>query len=377
MIPRKVLEGLKPYAPGRSIAGGIKLSSNENPLGSSPLALEAMRQALSEAGFADSAGVDRAPNRYPDGGMHDLKERLAEYWGADTSMFLVGNGSDEVLVMLAGAFIDPGCNAITARHTFSEYTFATTIFGGQMRYAEMTAGGFDLRATAALVDSQTRIIYLCNPNNPTATAFSHDELVSFVEGIPADVAVVVDEAYGEFADGSAFPRTLELIRHFPNLIRLRTFSKIYGLAGLRVGYATANSRIIATASKLRQPFNVGTIAQRAATAALNDTRFVKRSIENNIAGRRRICERLDELQISYYPSQANYVCAHLPDGERPGAAQVIQELLKRGIVVRSLGSFGLPDHVRISVGTPEEVAALCEALGETMIPATPGAGPGG
>ncbi|MEE8440794.1 MAG: histidinol-phosphate transaminase [Spirochaetia bacterium] len=347
MKPRSALNKLEPYIPGKTISGGIKLSSNENPLGSSPRALEAIRDAS-------------ALNRYPDGGMHRLKERLAQYWGADPQMFVVGNGSDEIMVMIAGTFMEPGLNAVTALHTFSQYTFATTIFGGQMRYADMPEGRFDLPAIRELTDRDTRLVYLCNPNNPTATAFTHDDLQTFLRRVPEHVVVVVDEAYGEFADASEYPRTMELIARFPNLIRLRTFSKIYGLAGLRIGYGTAQSDLIRVVSRLRQPFNVGTIAQEAAAAALDDREFVERSIANTLAGRDRICNALDQLGIDYYRSHANFVCADFGSNART----VVQQLADRRITVRPLDSFGLPDHIRISVGTPEEVAAVCEALAE-------------
>jgi len=359
MKPRDALRELEPYIPGKAITGGIKLSSNENPLGSSPRALAAIRDAIG-AGTADL-------NRYPDGGMGRLKGRLAQFWNADPEMFIVGNGSDEILVMIAGAFMEPGLNAVTARHTFSQYTFATTIFGGQMRYAEMPDGAFDLPAIGKLIDADTRLVYLCNPNNPTATAFTHDALASFLHAVPDHVVVVIDEAYGEFAEAATFPRTVELIAAFPNLIRLRTFSKIYGLAGLRIGYGAAQEGLITLVSKLRQPFNMGTIAQNAAEAALNDREFVDRSIKNNVAGRARICDTLDRLGVGYYPSQANFVCTHFPAkaGGRSRADEVVRRLADRRIAVRPLGSFGLPDHIRISVGTPDEVTAVCDALNET------------
>ena len=359
MKPRDALGGLQPYIPGKAIPDGIKLSSNENPLGSSPRALAAIRGALGTSGTAGTAAL----NRYPDGGMHRLKERLARAWDADPGMFVVGNGSDEILVMIAGAFMEPGLNAVTARHTFSQYAFATIIFGGQMRYADMPDGAFDLPAIRDLIDEDTRLVFLCNPNNPTATAFTHDVLETFLRGVPEHVVVVIDEAYAEFADSSDFPRTMELVTQYPNLIRLRTFSKIYGLAGLRIGYGTAQPELIQLISKLRQPFNLGTIAQEAAAAALDDREFVARSISNNLAGRSRICSALDRLNIDCYPSSANFICAHIG----PRADDVVRQLADRRIAVRPLASFGLPEHIRISVGTPEEVTAVCEALAEAIV----------
>lgn len=350
MKTRPVLEQLEPYVPGKSVAGGIKLSSNENPLGASPRAMEALKRAITD-GQAEL-------NRYPDGSIHSLKQRLARFWNVDEEMILVGNGSDEIMVMIAGAFVEPGTNAVTARNTFSQYTFAGTVFGARMRYADMAEGHLDLPAIAGLVDDETRVVFLCNPNNPTATAFTHDQLVQFLGEVPEDLLVVVDEAYGEFADPDTFPRTLELIRTHANIVRLRTFSKIYGLAALRVGYATGQPEVIGAISRLRQPFNVGTLAQLAAEAALDDVDFVQRSIENNRAGRAALCRTLDKLGIAYFPSEANFVCAHLG----PTALEVVRDLAAAGVSVRPLSSFGLPEHIRISVGTPSEVDTACKAL---------------
>lgn len=352
--PRAILEHLHPYIAGTSAPGGIKLSSNENPFGPSPAAVEAISRSL-----AGAASL----NRYPDGTTAELRERLAEFWDIKPDMVAVGNGSDELLVMIAGAFIAPGSNAVTARHTFSQYTFATTIFGGTMRYAEMRDGAFDLDAIIDLMDCDTRLVFLCNPNNPTGTAFAHTSLASFLERVAGRAIVVVDEAYAEFADQNDFPGTIALIGTYPNLVRLRTFSKVYGLAGLRVGYATAQDSLIGHVTKLRQPFNVGTLAQRAAVAALGDGEFVRRSVENNTNGRARIGATLDQLGVPYYPSQANFVCAHFGNRVAPDVARRLEDA---GIFVRPLGSFGLPGDLRISVGTPDEVDAVCAALDRAL-----------
>lgn len=349
MKPRSILSALEPYVPGRSIDGGIKLSSNENPLGTSPAALAAIQNA-------------RDLNRYPDGGIRDLRAALAAYWKISPEMILVGNGSDELMVMIAGAFIEPGRNAITARHTFSQYTFATAIFGGQMRYAEMPDGRYDLPEIARQVDDDTRLIFICNPNNPTATMNTHRELAALLRGVPESVVVVVDEAYGEFADSPEYPRTLELLEHHPNLVRLRTFSKIYGLAALRIGYATASPELIRLAGSLRQPFNVGTIAQKAATAALADSAFVDRTKTAISAGRAQLCAALDRMYVPYFPPAANFVCGHFG----PNAASVVRTLAERGIAVRPLNSFGMPEHIRMSVGTEEETSMLCNALADAL-----------
>ncbi len=347
MKTRAVLERIEPYTPGTRIPGGIKLASNENPFGPSPRAVEAVGGVLDDLHF------------YPDGGMHRLREALARRWGVSPDMVIAGNGSDEILVMVAGAVIEPGTNAITASHTFSQYTFSAQIFGAEVRLAAMRDGRFDLGAIADQIDGQTRIVFLCSPNNPTGTIVGARELIAFLERVPSHVLVVVDEAYGEYVTSTDYPDTVALVTGGANLIRLRTFSKIYGLAALRVGYGIARSDIIDAVSRLRQPFNVGTIAQVAANAALADEEFVERTLRNNEREKVRLYRFLDAHHLPYYPTEANFVCASFA---RPGAHFVDEALREQRITIRPLASFGMPDHMRISIGTPDEMDALYEAL---------------
>lgn len=350
MNKRAILDQLEPYVPGKRIAGGVKLASNENPFGPAPGAAAAYAESFSDV------------HRYPDGGMHALKQALAERHAIDQAQLVVGNGSDEIMVMIAGAFIEPGANAVTAAHTFSQYAFATQVFGGTIRYAQMREGTFDLEAIAQLIDEHTRVVWLCNPNNPTGTIFTHDELVRFLSGLDSQPVVVMDEAYAEFVEDRAYPSTLELLEGYPNLVRLRTFSKIFGLAALRVGYGVARPEMIEAVSTIRQPFNVGTPAQNAARAALEDTAHVEKTRANNRSERARLCRWLDDRGIGYYRSEANFVCAHFG----PRAKALTDALEQRGISVRPLGSFGLPESLRISVGTPQEMDALYEAFGPIL-----------
>ncbi len=347
MKTRAVLSQLRPYVPGKRIAGGIKLSSNENPLGPSPLATAAINDTLGDL------------HRYPDGGAGELRSAIAARWGVSQEMVVVGNGSDEILVMIAGALIEPGTNAVTAAHTFSQYSFATRIFGGEVRTAPMKEGRFDLDAIADQIDAATRIVFLCSPNNPTGTVVTAGELERFLARVPPDVLVVIDEAYGEYVTTADYPDTVSMIRDGAALVRLRTFSKIYGLAALRVGYGIARPQIIDAISSLRQPFNVGSAAQRAATVALGDHEFVARSLENNEREKTRLCSFLEERGVPFIATEANFVCARFGD---PEARDVARKLAERRIAVRPLASFGMDDHLRISLGTGQEMDALYEAL---------------
>ncbi|MFW5717749.1 MAG: histidinol-phosphate transaminase [Spirochaetota bacterium] len=356
MKTRAVLAKLDPYVPGKRIEGGIKLSSNENALGPAPRAREAIESLIHDV------------HRYPDGGMHDLRAALAKRWTVDADMVVAGNGSDEILMMIGAAFIEPGTNAVTAAHTFSQYTFATQVFGGEIRLATMQNGRFDPDAVLDQIDGHTRVVFLCNPNNPTGTIIPKAALEDLLARVPRDVLVVIDEAYGEYVDSDDYPDTLALLPEHPNLIRLRTFSKIYGLAAMRVGYGIARAELIESIMRVRPPFNVGTLSQAAATAALEDTEFVERSLENNRLEKARLCAFLDAHDIRYFPTEANFLCADF--SVTPGlpgiasAGHAVRELDRRRIAVRPLVSFGLPDHLRISIGTADEMDALYAALEE-------------
>jgi len=343
---RSVVGELEPYVAGRSVAGGIKLASNENPFGPSPNALRVIKDAAAQL------------HRYPDGSAASLRRALAESWNVDAATVILGNGSDEILVLLAAALVEPGRNCVTGATTFSQYAFATRIFGGEVRTVPMPDGRFDLGSMAERSNSDTRIIFLCNPNSPTGTIFSHDELVLFLDSVNPDTVVVVDEAYGEFVDDPAYPDTLQLLPTYPNLIRLRTFSKIYGLAGLRIGYGIGSSMLIDALSRVRQPFNVGSIAQAAALAALDDEIHYRRTLQNNVTGRERLYKIFGTRNIPYYESHANFVCAQL--GRR--TEEIVGKIEEKGVTIRPLASFGLPEHVRVTVGTREELDRFEEAL---------------
>ena len=336
--PRDALESLGRYHPGRESPHTVKLSSNENPLGSSPRALEAVHGALD--GLA----------RYPDGAAQRLRGALAERFGLGSEQVLVGNGSDELMMLAAAAFIDPGMNAVIGEHTFSQYEFVTRVFGGEVRVAAMPDGSFDLEAMRQRVDAHTRLLFLCNPNNPTGRYIPERELTGLLAHLPAYVLVVLDEAYAEYAEAADFPRAVALLERFPNLLVLRTYSKIYGLAGLRIGYGLARPEVIDALARVKQPFTVGNLAQAGALAALDDEEFVKRSLENNRSGKRYLYKELQRLGLAFYPTEANFLCVQLT-----GSAEIAFEVLQHhGVTVRTLGSFGMPHALRITIGTAEQ-----------------------
>jgi len=343
---RRCLNDIKPYIPGKLKEGAIKLSSNENPLGPSPLAVEQIKASAEKISL------------YPDGACIKLREKLAATHGLEREQIIIGNGSDEVLLFIAGTFIEDGDNAVTSESTFSEYTFSTKLFGGSMKYAPMVDGKYQLDKILELADDKTRIVFLCNPNNPTGTYFPQDKLDSFLGKVPDNVLVVIDEAYYEYAGARDYPRTVELLDRHKNLLILRTFSKIYGLAGLRTGYAMGNSEIIYNLNKSREPFNVNSIAQSAAMAAIDDDEFIKRSMSVNEEGKLFLYSEFDELGLEYYRTEANFIFFYI----KKDCMDAFQRLMDLGVTVRPMKSFGFDEAIRVTVGTMEQNRIFIEAL---------------
>jgi histidinol-phosphate aminotransferase len=350
---RKTVEHLEEYVPGKRRSGTVKLSSNENPLGPSPRALSAI---------AEWAG---ALNVYPDGFATELRSALAERIRTESGVdkiaaenIIVGNGSDEVLLITAGTFLNPGERAIIPEHTFSQYEFATRLYDGEPVFAPMRDGRILLDEMLALVDGKTRLVFVCNPNNPTGRYVDAEELRAFADRVPEDVLLVIDEAYYEFADADDFPNAVRIAAERENVLVLRTFSKLYGLASLRVGYGIGAAGLISSMHMVKPPFNAGLLAQKAATAALSDTEFVDQTLENNREQREILKGELDLLGMPQYPSQANFICT---DCGRD-AAEFAAELSEEGVSVRPLTSFGMPTWLRISVGTAEQNRLLVDAL---------------
>ncbi len=354
------------YQPGRPIADvarefGLdpaqidKLASNENPLGPSPKAVAAAAAALPTL------------NLYPDGGCLELTAKLAGRLGVGRDQLVFGNGSNEVLELAAHVFLGPGAEAVMGVYGFVVYKLATLLMGARAVEVPMPGFRHDLAAMRAAVTPRTRVVFLACPNNPTGTVDSEAELIAFARSLPDDVLFVLDQAYAEFQERA--PDLRPLIAEGRPVLCARTFSKIYGLAGLRVGYGCTRPDIAALLHRARAPFNLSSVAQAAAVAALDDAEFVRRSRENNAAGLRQLAAGFRALGLAHVPSEANFILVQVPDG-----AAVFQFLQRRGTIVRPFGN--LPDHVRITVGTPDQNERCLAGLRAYLAARTGGRGPG-
>jgi histidinol-phosphate aminotransferase len=348
------IESLVPYPPGKpieelerelGITGSIKLASNENPLGPSPAALSAVKGAL--------AGV----NRYPDGSCYYLRRALSRALGVGPDNLIFGNGSNEIIELLIRTFLRPGDEALMPEPSFAVYPLAAKAAGVTAVRAPLKDFRVDLDAMAALVRPRTRLVFIANPNNPTGTAVSAVEMKAFVDSMPEDVIVCVDEAYREFARGADFPRTIGYVLEGRPVVVLRTFSKIYGLAGLRIGYGIARPEMVSYLDRVRQPFNVNSLAQVAALAALGDDAHIERTRRNNSEGLDYLFGALRAMGLECVPTEANFFLVRVGDG-----AGVYDALLKKGVIVRPMAGYGLPEHIRVTVGLPEENRRFIESL---------------
>ncbi len=364
LIPAHIRE-IEPYRPGKPVEEverelgirAIKLASNENPLGPSPLAVEAAAREL------------RGANRYPDGGSYYLREKLAARYGVNQEQVFVGLGSSEIIDLTARALLRPGLEGLTAERSYPPYAISIAAGGGTLVTAPLRDSSYDLEAMAAHITSRTRVVYLANPNNPTGTYFNATAFETFLTHVREDVLVVVDEAYCDYVDDAGYTRVIELVRKGrSNLLVLRTFSKVYGLAGLRVGYGIGPAELFVEFNKLKTPFNTAGIGQAAAIAALDDTEHVRRSVEANRAGRKQIEQGLESLGARYVKSSTNFVFVYLESDGDTAAKQLLQD----GVIVRPMRWMGFPNAIRVSVGTPAENEKFLDALGRLL--ATAGAG---
>ena len=325
----------------------IKLASNENPLGPSPKALHAMREALERAHF------------YPDGGGWELRGAIAAKLGLERENVILGNGSNEIIEFIGHAFLNPGDEVVTAGHAFAVYSLMAQLFGAKT--VEVPDPGYthDLPAMLAAITPQTRQVFIANPNNPTGTMVGQDAIDRFMDKVPDHVLVIFDEAYFEFLDEP--PDVIRFVREGRNVVVMRTFSKIQGLAALRIGYGVAPVGLASVLQKTRQPFNANGIAQAGAVAGLQDEDHMRKTREITFEGRRFFETEFKALGLEYVPSSANFVLVRVGDGDR-----VFKELLARGIIVRAMRSYKMPDWIRVSVGTMEQNRRFIRELPEVL-----------
>ncbi|MCX8048664.1 MAG: histidinol-phosphate transaminase [Methylohalobius sp.] len=362
LAPVPAILGLHPYQPGKPIEelarelgldhrAIVKLASNENPLGPSPKAIMAVKAVL---------GGDLA--RYPDGSGFVLKQKLAAKLGVKMEQITLGNGSNDVLDLVARAFLGPGRSAVFSQYAFAVYPIATQAVGATARLAPAWNYGHDLAAMLERVGDDTAVVFIANPNNPTGTWVKREELLEFLHALPQQVVVVVDEAYCEYIEFADYPNALEWLEAFPNLIVTRTFSKAYGLAGFRVGYAVSSSQVAEFLNRVRQPFNVNSLALVAATAALDDEEHLAASRELNRQGLLQLTEAFEVRGLKYIPGVGNFITVDV--GREAGP--VFSALLEHGVIVRPLANYDLPNHLRVSVGTEKDNARFIAALDRVL-----------
>jgi len=356
---RPAIRNIPPYVPGKSIneaarelglARFIKLASNESVAGPSPLAVEAIQRNLANI------------HRYPEDSSYDLKRALARKHGVQPGNILLGTGADEVLLLLGQLFLESGDECLFPYPSFSLYRRSALVMGGVPVESPLRDGRIDVEELLRRVTPRTKLVFLCNPNNPTGHLLPGSEVLAFLDRLPEHVFPVIDEAYAEFVDDPGFRDAVGMFRQGYQLAAIRTFSKIYGIAGLRVGYAVVPEELSVTADGIRNSFNVNSLAQAAALAALEDREHVERTLQATFAGRQQLAEGLEALGLKPVPSQTNFVCV----GIRRDAQELFQRLLRRGLIVRPLASFSMPQHIRITVGTRGENSELLAALAQEL-----------
>ena len=355
------VRSIAPYQPGKPISELarelglderriVKLASNENPRGVGPRTRAAIEGALGDIA------------RYPDGNGYELKLALSKRYGVEMAQIVLGNGSNDVLELVALAFLGPGRSAVYSQHAFAVYPLATQARGARSIVVPARDYGHDLEAMADAVDEDTRVVWVANPNNPTGTMVPPERLEAFVRGVPERVIVVIDEAYNEYLHANLRAATVGWLKRHPNLVVTRTFSKAYGLAGLRVGYAPAHPSVADLMNRVRQPFNVNGIALAAAVAALDDMEFVARSYADNLQGMRQIEEGARALGLEWIPSYGNFITIRVGR-----ASDIYKRLLRRGVIVRPVGGgYQLPEHLRVTIGTADENERFLAALAASI-----------
>ncbi len=352
------IEALVPYPPGKpieeverelGIKGSIKLASNENPLGPSPKAVEAVAKALNNL------------HRYPDGGCYYLKEKLARRLKVKPENLIIGNGSNEIIELIIRTFLRSGDEAVMGNPSFAVYPLVVPAAGGKSVLVPLKNLTHDLDAMFDAITEKTKLVFIANPNNPTGTMNTKAQLDKFISRLPSDIILILDEAYYEFVTDKDFPNSLDYLNSGKNVVILRTFSKIYGLAGLRIGYGIAPENLNVYMNKVRQPFNVNSLAQIAAMAALDDEEHLKMSQKNNREGLEYLFRELKSMGFECVPTQANFFLIKVGKGK-----EVYDALLRQGVIVRPMGSYGLGEYLRVTVGLPEENKRFVETLRNTV-----------
>lgn len=353
------IQSIEPYKPGKpveelareyGIQQAIKLASNENPLGPSPMAVQAITLALTNL------------HRYPDGRGHDLTAKLSCRLGFSPDHFVLGNGSDDLIGMLTRALLQPGDEAIIPKPSFLMYEIDVRSAGAIPIHVPLRSLAICAKDILERVTSRTRMIFICNPNNPTGTVMSRNDFKSFIEALPLDIVVVVDEAYMEFVRDPDCVNSMEFIHRDRPVVALRTFSKAYGLAGLRIGYGVMAPKLAGILHRIRQPFNASLLAQVGAFAALEDEAFLNKTIQAVHEGLNYLYVELDRIGVRYFPTQANFF---LIDAGR-NAETVFENMLRKGVIVRSMSSYGYPEYIRVNTGLPEENKRLIQALEQVL-----------
>ena len=362
MKPKIGIDEIQPYQGGKPIEevqrelgvdNVIKLASNENPLGPSPLAVDSMKKALSDI------------NLYPDGNTYYLKQDLAIHLGVSPENLILGNGSNEVLQIVGDTFISPNDEVIFSESAFVVYQLVSKICIAKLIIVPMLGFDQDLEAMAGAITDRTKVAFIANPNNPTGTMVTKNQVERFIEQVPDKVLIVFDEAYYEYINRLDYPQTINYMNEKENIIITRTFSKIYGLAGLRIGYGISDPKIIDLMNRVRQPFNCNTLAQVAAHAALKDHQHVQKSQELNKRGKIQLYRFFDEIGLDYVPSEGNFILVHFDTSGQ----EIADQLLQKGVIIRPVAGYGFPNSIRVTIGTSEENRRFISALKEILQPA--------
>jgi len=358
-LANSYIRNLTPYQPGKpieeverelGIASAIKLASNENPLGPCPSAIVAAQEAMRKAHI------------YPDGGCYVLKQELAKFLNTHAMQLTIGNGSENVLEIIVKAYLTQGSAAVISQYAFLTIPLLIKSYGADLISVPAKNFSHDIKKMIAAVTDKTRVVFIVNPNNPTGTYTTNDDLVLLLKSIPGNVLVVLDEAYHEYIDQADYPDSLSLLKRYPNLVVVRTFSKAYGLAALRLGYAISSLEIADILNRARLPFNVNTIASCAATAALRDQEHIMKSVALNKQGMQQLEESLKKLGVKYIPSLGNFITIQVKNS----AVEVYQKLLHEGVIVRPLGAYDMPNYLRVTVGTFDQNEMFLKALQKVL-----------